>query len=91
MYDDDEDASVISPDKYVVPDPADSIYITRGYSKDRRPYLKQYMIGNVVQEDGAPSKQTSGREHGRPEMKRDVPRAHEGDAPAGAHGLSGRL
>ena len=32
----------------------DSFHITRGYSKDHRPDLKQYMIGNVVQEDGVP-------------------------------------
>ncbi len=47
VYDDDGDASVISPDEDFVPD-ADSIHITRGFSKDRRPYLKQYMIRNVV-------------------------------------------
>ena len=54
VYNDDEDASVISPDGDIVPDPADSIHITRGYSKDHRLYLRQYMIGNVIQEDSVP-------------------------------------
>lgn len=54
VYDDDENAIVVSPDGDKIPDPMDSIHITRGYSKDHRPDLKQYMIGNVVQEDGVP-------------------------------------
>lgn len=54
LYDDDENAIIVSPDGDRIPDPMDSFHITRGYSKDHRPDFKQYMIGNVVQEDGVP-------------------------------------
>jgi len=30
----------------------DALYITRGYSKDKRPDLKQYMLGDVVDDNG---------------------------------------
>ena len=31
-----------------------ALYITRGYSKDKRPDLKQYMLGDAVDDDGIP-------------------------------------
>jgi transposase len=44
---------VIGPDGERSPEP-DAPYITRGYSKDRRPDLKQYMLGDAVDDNGIP-------------------------------------
>lgn len=51
VYDEDGSASVIGPDGGRSMEP-DALYITRGYSKDKRPDLKQYMLGDAVDENG---------------------------------------
>ena len=52
-YDDDGNAIVtVSGGMTVLDDTA--VYITRGYSKDKRPDLKQFMLGDAVDENGIP-------------------------------------
>jgi transposase len=51
VYDENGYASVIGSDDERAPE-AGALYITRGYSKDKRPDLKQYMLGDVVDDNG---------------------------------------
>ncbi len=51
VYDGDGRASVIGSDGARSMEP-DALYITRGYSKDKSPDLKQYMLGDAVDDNG---------------------------------------
>lgn len=53
VYDADGNGYVIDADGNRVPEPR-ALYITRGYSKDHRPDLKQYMLGDAVDDNGIP-------------------------------------
>lgn len=52
-YDDDGNTIVSVSDGVAVLDDT-AVYITRGYSKDKRPDLKQFMLGDAVDDNGIP-------------------------------------
>ncbi len=53
-YDGDGNHLIVNDDLGTEIDPIDTMHITHGFSKDRRPDLKQYMDGSVVNQLGIP-------------------------------------